>query len=991
MSAERHQPSAEPEAGPSSPTKAGAIPPAPARPANGLLAYFGKGQAGPSATASSSSGTTPSVLPAKKKRKPAVAPDQARLGTAAGEDSGWSLAKEPAAEGAEAPKPKGRKKPAKTDDGEEAEKKEMAKRLKAEKKGPKKGAGEASGLPDEPGGDADGLAADSSKASVGVSHGKSSTIGKAGPSAPRTSDTKRKRGPQLKPGPSPSDTALPLSQASTSRSSTGRPSSPPTINLSSSTESDDDLPRPSNKGRRLQILSPSSSLPPFSRSSSTISKGASQADPISIDDSPRQPLIPVIDLASSPIGGKAEGRKKTVFAADQKAVHGFFGKRQTAEGEVTQAPVKQGNASQDKAGPKAAAKGEKVHSFFQSGPKGVPGKLADGWGADRKLGDEWPAPLPGRIWPSHRGCASLTGGPEGSLRKRRKISPASPQSIESFFSRAITFDDTTPPLSPVRPSPPHVQPQNTDHAAIRSVPLRSLASHRESWCERYRPLSADQVLGNEREAVYLRDWLQLLSVGPDGGSSATTKITRRVPRRKAHLEDGWIVDDIGLFDDEEPADDPDAEDFETIEEAPSALDLRPETYPSFGGRLANTILMTGPQGSGKSAAVYAVAEELGWEVFEVYPGIGRRTGSNLMSLVGDVGKNHVITGKVTPKKAKAASAAMPKPVPVSFFGAAPVAVRNGVARKRANQLPMSSQGSQGDPMRLDDSDEEKEEEAEVLEDRKHGFRQSLILLDEADLLFDEEGSFWPAVISLIAESRRPIILTCNDPLRIPIATLPLQAILQFEAPPPSLAISYLGAIAQHETLTHLDPSALHTSSFSSTPNLLAQPTPLPPNGHEPIPTFDLRRAITQMQLDRNVAPYSSSRPMDSPSKDLICLAKSLEQRSFADAWISPRPWATIEMNELDRYGDTPDDLLGVHALSKPEVHPDRVALPGHSAEMDMEEYLLSLVPHIPERSPEDLGLKQYVQLFIFLSQSLTETIQLPALRHSASSGGTMPS
>lgn len=789
MSAERHQPSAEPEAGPSSPTKAGAIPPAPARPANGLLAYFGKGQAGPSATASSSSGTTPSVLPAKKKRKPAVAPDQARLGTAAGEGSGWSLAKEPAAEGAEAPKPKGRKKPAKTDDGEEAEKKEMAKRLKAEKKGPKKGAGEASGLPDEPGGDADGLAADSSKASVGgtyirvvcdgvplanaiadkvVSHGKSSTIGKAGPSAPRTSDTKRKRGPQLKPGPSPSDTALPLSQASTSRSSTGRPSSPPTINLTSSTESDDDLPRPSNKGRRLQILSPSSSLPPFSRSSSTISKGASQADPISIDDSPRQPIVPVIDRASSPIEGKAEGRKKLVFAADQKAVRRFFGKRQIAgvEAEVVQAPVQQGNASQGMAGPKAAAKGEKVHSFFQPGPKGVPGKLADGWGADRKLGDEWPAPLPGRIWPSHLGCASLTVGPEGSLRKRRKISPASPQSIGSFFSRAITVDDTTPPLSPVRPSPPHVQPQNTDHAAIRSVSLRSLASHRESWCERYRPLSADQVLGNEREAVYLRDWLQLLSVGQDGGSSTTTKITRRVHRRKAHLEDGWIVDDIGLFDDEEPVDDPDTEDFETIEEAPSALDPRPETYPSFGGRLANTILMTGPQGSGKSAAVYAVADELGWEVFEVYPGIGRRTGSNLMSLVGDVGNNHVITGKVTPKKAKTASTAMPKPIPVSFFGAAPVAVKNGVARKRANQLPMSSQGSEEDPMRLDDSDEEKEEEAEVLEDRTHGFRQSLILLDEADLLFDEEGSFWPAVISLIAESRRPIILTCNGKLLI---------------------------------------------------------------------------------------------------------------------------------------------------------------------------------------------------------------------------------
>ncbi|KIJ20024.1 hypothetical protein PAXINDRAFT_96309, partial [Paxillus involutus ATCC 200175] len=238
---------------------------------------------------------------------------------------------------------------------------------------------------------------------------------------------------------------------------------------------------------------------------------------------------------------------------------------------------------------------------------------------------------------------------------------------------------------------------------------------------------------------------------------------------------------------------------------PTGLDYTMIGNTDFSDNLTNTLLITGPPGCGKTAAVYACTEELGWEVFEVYPGIGRRNGANLDHLVGDVGRNHIIqtvhnrvpgrTTKLEPKQPAGLPALFGTDTKAPFTGSAklpepgakadPISIEIGRPTNELGSLPPNQQTF---PPHA----------SEEATGSKANVRQSLVLVEEVDILFKEDAGFWPAVVDLIRNCRRPVVMTCNDPRLVPLADLPLQTILVFEPCPSPVVATFLQCLSLTE-------------------------------------------------------------------------------------------------------------------------------------------------------------------------------------------------
>lgn len=308
-----------------------------------------------------------------------------------------------------------------------------------------------------------------------------------------------------------------------------------------------------------------------------------------------------------------------------------------------------------------------------------------------------------------------------------------------------------------------------------------------SWAQKYNPKSAVEVLQFGKEAFLLRDWLEAMKVLSVDTGEVKVKAVKPPKKKRKKNKDDFIVDSDEEADNMDEVSDPEEDwspDRRGIKKTVIRTGDNAAKDSKHPGRLTNTVVISGPHGCGKTSTVYAIAKELDFEVFEINSG-SRRSGKDILEKIGDMTRNHLVQHD----QAEASAAAIDEEEVAEDIKSGKQATMNSFFKPKATQQLVKTKPVKEIPAPV---------KTETKKVSPKSQKQSLILLDEVDILYEEDKQFWNTVITLIAQSKRPFIMTCNDENLVPLQALSLHGIFRFSAPPGDLAVDRLLLIAACE-------------------------------------------------------------------------------------------------------------------------------------------------------------------------------------------------
>ncbi|KAM6965903.1 ATPase family AAA domain-containing protein 5 [Tautogolabrus adspersus] len=294
------------------------------------------------------------------------------------------------------------------------------------------------------------------------------------------------------------------------------------------------------------------------------------------------------------------------------------------------------------------------------------------------------------------------------------------------------------------------------------------------WTDKYQPQHSSDIIGNPASVRRLHSWLKEWKLRADREERKKQK-----EKKQEESSNDW---DCGEDDSQEGED-----------------------------MLCNTMLITGPTGVGKTAAVYACAQELGFKVFEVNAS-SQRSGRLILSQLKEATQSHQVDSQgvnaykptyfnsygtsssagtmrpgSSPRKLNSPRRVVssPRKHPQSPRGAkrgglAPTSLANffKLGRPTNKETPNTKKNEQTEASKKDikANDSANKRNASAVksatsatpkeksnEDQNKKTATSLILFEEVDVIFEDDSGFLAAIKTFMSTTKRPVILTTSDP------------------------------------------------------------------------------------------------------------------------------------------------------------------------------------------------------------------------------------
>ncbi|XP_018803808.1 PREDICTED: ATPase family AAA domain-containing protein 5 isoform X2 [Bactrocera latifrons] len=243
------------------------------------------------------------------------------------------------------------------------------------------------------------------------------------------------------------------------------------------------------------------------------------------------------------------------------------------------------------------------------------------------------------------------------------------------------------------------------------------------FTEKYKPMLVEQVLVNLVPVTQLRDFLSTWANG-SGGSARNSQ----------------SIDD--------------------------SFDVSNDSNSSLSNVTGNAVVLLGPVSSGKTNAVYALANDMNFNVLEINAGM-KRTGKRLIQELQEATQSHQIRKDSTPTQSSSKA-------------------QKNLLRMSLNGKKLMKQNSQ--------SHIDADSNAGCSGDVNQNSRKCLILIEDADVVFDQlDSGFTDAIYTLAACSKRPVIVMATNPNCQHLQRLMNQNTIYF-TPPNALNISRFMAV-----------------------------------------------------------------------------------------------------------------------------------------------------------------------------------------------------